>query len=83
MGIVLRKNSELVFYAGTISRTTTVDYSGKKRRPVKAGTKNFMNFLISVENVAMHLFTARLNGRWFIKERKFFGMFITILDGKF
>ena len=55
MGIVVRKHPELILYAGTIARTATVNDTGKKRRLRKALAKSFVDFLVGMQDKAVHL----------------------------
>ena len=55
MGIVIRKHPELILYARTIARTATVNNTGKKRRLRKALAKSFVDFLVGMQDKAVHL----------------------------
>ena len=55
VGIVLRKNLELVFYARTISRPLAMDESVEKRRLGKPGTQYLVHPLVGMEYEAGHL----------------------------
>ncbi len=61
MSILVREYSQLVFDAGAITRSLAVNQPGEKRRVLKAGSKDFVNFLRGMKDEAVHLFTALLN----------------------
>ena len=55
MGILVRKGAELVLDGRAVARAATVDQTREKGRPVEAGSEDFVDFLVRVENVAVHL----------------------------
>ena len=55
MGILVRKNSQLVFYARAIPWSLSGNHSGEHRRILETGAKSLMNLFIGVDNEAWHL----------------------------
>ena len=55
MGIVVRKHPELILYARTIAWSAAVNNTGKKRRLRKTLAKSFVDFLVGMQDEAVHL----------------------------
>ena len=62
MGILPGKSAKLILDARTITRSLTVNHTGKERGTVKAGPENLVHSFVRMKEVAVHLLPASLNG---------------------
>jgi len=55
MAILIGEAHDLVLDGRAVARPTTLDLAGVHRRPMQVGADEFVNRLIGIGNVAIHL----------------------------
>ena len=83
MLVLVREYPKLIFYARTVSRSPSVNQTGKQRRVSETGSKSIMYFLVSVQDIARHLLRlGSLHRRWNVGVRETTRLGITELEFK-